>query len=262
MPCKHCQLCSLVKILRSPCRANTLLTDDEVSLVNEFGFEGARAEELLAYDDDDDLDEEWSGCQPDNVALASHSMDYNEIQVRVDATNRAQANRRPGGLRTQIAMVRAWEVRSCVPPSFFVFTLHQEFIDMAVAANKVRDHVVDEHSLLLFISFCAERPKRTRKGLDIPGTFIGAVCILHSFQPSHMPITSLSQSHLKKLFFGALRIRKEQDAANPLLARKRPATTVIVWDAIKNRMDEALERIRKYVKYIHILLPSHHFSVA
>ncbi|KAJ7503960.1 hypothetical protein B0H11DRAFT_2222051 [Mycena galericulata] len=50
-------------------------------------------------------------------------------------------------------------------------------------------------------------------------------------------------SHLKKLlFFGALRIRKEQDAAIPSLAKRRPAASVIVYDSIKTRMDEALER--------------------
>jgi len=53
------------------------------------------------------------------------------------------------------------------------------------------------------------------------------------------------QSQLKKLFFGALRIRKEQEAKNPSLVQKRPATSVVVWDAIKNRMDEALERVRR-----------------
>lgn len=52
---------------------------------------------------------------------------------------------------------------------------------------------------------------------------------------------------MKKLFFGALRIRKEQDAADKTLAQTRPATSFIVWEAIKNRMDEALERERKYV---------------
>jgi hypothetical protein len=52
------------------------------------------------------------------------------------------------------------------------------------------------------------------------------------------------QSHLKKLFFGALRIRKEQDAANPALASKRPAVSVFVYDAIKCRMDESLKRVR------------------
>ncbi|KAJ7483055.1 hypothetical protein B0H11DRAFT_2232070 [Mycena galericulata] len=54
-----------------------------------------------------------------------------------------------------------------------------------------------------------------------------------------------SMSHLKKLlFFGALRIRKEQDAAVPSLAKRRPAASVIVYDSIKTRMDEALERER------------------
>jgi hypothetical protein len=52
---------------------------------------------------------------------------------------------------------------------------------------------------------------------------------------------------LKKLFFGALRIRKVQDAANPSLALAWPAVSVFVYDAIKNRMDEALQRVRKYV---------------
>ncbi|KAF8219526.1 hypothetical protein L208DRAFT_1382990 [Tricholoma matsutake] len=52
------------------------------------------------------------------------------------------------------------------------------------------------------------------------------------------------ESQLKKLFFGALRIHKERDAENPSLAHKCPVTSVIVWDAIKNWMDEALERVR------------------
>ncbi|KAJ7268872.1 hypothetical protein C8J57DRAFT_1608900 [Mycena rebaudengoi] len=46
------------------------------------------------------------------------------------------------------------------------------------------------------------------------------------------------------MFFGALHIQKEQDAQDPELARNRPATIVIVYDAIKTRMDEALERVR------------------
>jgi hypothetical protein len=49
------------------------------------------------------------------------------------------------------------------------------------------------------------------------------------------------------LFFGALRIRKEQDAADITLVSHRRATTVGVWDAIKNRMNEALDRERRYI---------------
>ncbi|KAJ6550760.1 hypothetical protein DFH09DRAFT_1086387 [Mycena vulgaris] len=74
--------------------------------------------------------------------------------------------------------------------------------------------VVDEHSLLLYIKYCAERNKRTRKGVPIEGTFLGA-----------------------------LQIRKEQDAANMSLALRRPAVSVFVYDAIKNRMDESLGRV-------------------
>ncbi|KAJ7501390.1 hypothetical protein B0H11DRAFT_1713632, partial [Mycena galericulata] len=131
------------------------------------------------------------------------------IRVRVDAARRAEGNRRAGGIKTQNAMVKAW----------------REFTRIALERGEIDDDIVDETSLLLYIQFCAERPKRTRKGQDIPGTFIGA-------------------SHLKKLFFGALRIRKEQDAADPSLALKRPAVSVFVYDAIKCRMDEALERVR------------------
>jgi hypothetical protein len=101
--------------------------------------------------------------------------------------------------------------------------------------------IVDEHSLLLFIKFSAERPKRDRRGNDISGTFLGAV---RTYSLILAGLTGV-QSQLKKLFFGALRIRKEQEAGDTGLAHKRPATSVIVWDAIKNRMDEALERVRK-----------------
>ena len=52
----------------------------------------------------------------------------------------------------------------------------QEFLDLALKKGEIQDRIIDEHHLLLYIRFCAERPKRTRKGCDIPGTFIGAVC--------------------------------------------------------------------------------------
>lgn len=42
-------------------------------------------------------------------------------------------------------------------------------------SGKIKDDIVDEHSLLLFIEYSAEHPKRNRRGEDLPGTFIGAV---------------------------------------------------------------------------------------
>ncbi|KAF8172514.1 hypothetical protein K438DRAFT_1772559, partial [Mycena galopus ATCC 62051] len=89
---------------------------------------------------------------------------------------------------------------------------------------KIKDNIVEEH-VLLFTEHDAEREKLTQGGLPIPGTRLGAL-------------------QLKKLFFGALRICKPQDAVDPTLAQKRPAATFIVWEAIKNHMDEALERVR------------------
>ncbi|KAJ7212802.1 hypothetical protein C8J57DRAFT_1256301 [Mycena rebaudengoi] len=47
------------------------------------------------------------------------------------------------------------------------------------------------------------------------------------------------------MFFGALRIRKTQEATNPKLKLTRPCATVLVYDETKTRMDEALERLRK-----------------
>jgi hypothetical protein len=112
----------------------------------------------------------------------------------------------------------------------------------ARAQNKILDEIIDKHCLLLYINYCAEREKRTRRGVPIPNTRVGAVS---ASSDRSLFDANFVQSQLKKMFFGALRIRKEQDAQDPELAQKRPATTVIVYDAIKTRMDEALERVRK-----------------
>jgi hypothetical protein len=49
------------------------------------------------------------------------------------------------------------------------------FLQHALEAGKVRDDIVDEHSLLVFIDFSANRCRRDRHGEYIPGTRIGAV---------------------------------------------------------------------------------------
>ncbi|KAJ7686094.1 hypothetical protein B0H17DRAFT_1304922 [Mycena rosella] len=122
------------------------------------------------------------------------------IETHVLAVKRAAGNRRAGGLKTQNAMVRAWN----------------EFTWNAMEAREIDDPIVEEHSLLRYIKFALNVPSVPAKA---------------SISPVHSWVrTYLAQSHLKKLFFGALRIRKEQDAADPSLARDRPAVT--------NRMDE------------------------
>ncbi|KAJ7929479.1 hypothetical protein B0H13DRAFT_2310621 [Mycena leptocephala] len=176
----------------------------EAALLRRFDVDGADAYELLGYEDEDNEEDTAVGTRGDvGSSESSSSSDDDEegdthwtteqkkafrIRTCVDAAKRTEGNRRAGGRKTQNAMVRAWN----------------EFTQNALAAGQIDDTIVDEHALLLYIKFCAERPKRTRKGVEIPSAFGGA-------------------SHLKKLLSGALRIRKEQDAANPALAAKRPA---------------------------------------
>ncbi|KAJ7824389.1 hypothetical protein B0H14DRAFT_3874888 [Mycena olivaceomarginata] len=179
--------------------------DDEAALIQQYDVEGANGADLLEYEDDSDDEEDEEMDTSDEEA----AHDAFKRSVRVKAVRRAEGNRRPHGIRTQNSMVKAWD----------------DFTAMALQRNKIKDNIVDEHALLLFTEHSAEREKLTQRGLPIPGTRLGA-------------------SQLKKLFFGALRIRKPQDAVDPTLAQKRPAATFIVWEAIKNRMDEALERAR------------------
>ncbi|KAJ7679310.1 hypothetical protein DFH06DRAFT_974792 [Mycena polygramma] len=184
--------------------------ESDAGLLRAYNVPGADASDLLGYDDEDSDEEDGDGDENGSDSDdGPEDMDAYRRGIRVAAANRAEGNRREGGRRTQSSMVKMWN----------------EFTGKALKAGKIEDHTVDEHSLLLYINFCAERPKRTPKGIEKPGTFLGA-------------------SQLKKLFFGALRIRKLQDAADPSLAKKRPATSVIVYDSIKTRMDEALERER------------------
>ncbi|KAJ7286609.1 hypothetical protein C8J57DRAFT_1216765 [Mycena rebaudengoi] len=195
--------------------------DGEAALIRAYDVVGANTYELLGYNEDEEEEEQGEASDDDEEDIDDADSEEDRtnwtaadrkafrIRTRVDAAKRAEGHRRAGGIKTQQAMERGWE----------------DFRDKALANGEIEDDIVDEHSMLLYIQYSAERPKRTRKGVDIPGTFVGA-------------------SQLKKLFFGALRIRKVQDAANPSLALTRPAVSVFVYDAIKNRMDEALQRVQ------------------
>ncbi|KAL1726637.1 hypothetical protein EV714DRAFT_276343 [Schizophyllum commune] len=190
--------------------------EDEVHLLHDFGEGHDGAEELLGYagdggEEDEDEDED----EDERDALGSVEKDEEEeflrfqSKVRVDAAQRAEGYRRAGGVKTQRSCVKALD----------------RFMDIALAEGKIKDRIVDVHCLLLFIDHSATRPRLDKRGRDIPGSRVGA-------------------SQLKKLFFGALRVRKVQDAEDTTLALRRPATNVTVYDAIKNRMDEALDRDR------------------
>lgn len=102
-------------------------------LIDEFDVDGADADEVLGYDGDGDGDDGGDGDDSDNDDEGEaekgdtseedeeHSGDEGsrakphegfrafQTRVRVDAAKRAEGNRRAGGLRTQRAMVRAWE---------------------------------------------------------------------------------------------------------------------------------------------------------
>ena len=61
----------------------------------------------------------------------------------------------------------------CILPNRHCFS--KVFLQHALEAGKICDDIVDEHSLLLFIDFSANRCRRDRRGEYIPGTRIGAV---------------------------------------------------------------------------------------
>ena len=59
------------------------------------------------------------------------------------------------------------------PPHQTCFS--QLFLTEEKAAGRVRDDIVDEHSLLRFIAWSRDCPKLNRRGEYIPGTRVGAV---------------------------------------------------------------------------------------
>ncbi|KAK6966739.1 hypothetical protein R3P38DRAFT_3299484 [Favolaschia claudopus] len=190
--------------------------EEIVELLRRYNVNGSNISELMGYDSDDEQDEEdeegFDGDQSGDDEDSTDKMDDQDQmrqRARVAAAKRFEGNRCKGGLRTQQAVVRDWNI----------------FLEFALKHKGLKDRVVDELALLYYLEYTGERCKRTRKGIDIPGTRVGA-------------------SQIKKLFFGVLRIRKEQDAADESLAARRPATSVFVLDSLKTRMDEALQRNR------------------
>ena len=109
------------------------IESDEETLVEEFGIDGAAAEEVLGYDPDNDEEEaddeededqdDEDGDQDDEDEGNEDDKAFEELRkrVRLEATQQSEANRRAGGIKTQRAMVRAWEVRFhfsfCLNPS-------------------------------------------------------------------------------------------------------------------------------------------------
>lgn len=83
--------------------------DDDTSLLHDYYVDGANAEDILGFDDDDD-GEEYGDMEDDEVISDSEFTSF-QRDVRMHETKRAEANRRPGGIKTQRGMVKAWQVR-------------------------------------------------------------------------------------------------------------------------------------------------------
>ena len=56
----------------------------------------------------------------------------------------------------------------------------QRFMNSAITEGKLKDDIIDEHALLLFLEYLGERPKFNKRGEVISGTRIGAVMIFVS----------------------------------------------------------------------------------
>ncbi|KAF9555338.1 hypothetical protein CPC08DRAFT_753114 [Agrocybe pediades] len=179
------------------------------------GVPGAAAEEVLGYDSDEEEEEAqdtaMDGAESDDdeaVDLSSpRKFDNFRKQVRVEEAKRAEGNRRKGGIKTQKSVVKAWE----------------EFCAQVLSKGEIKDTIIDEHHLLLFIRYSAQRPKRKPRGGELPGTRIGAMakvgigflmhreCELRSAINGHLAWTCQNASGNWGDDFRALRLAELQE---------------------------------------------------
>jgi hypothetical protein len=87
--------------------------------------EGANAEELLGYDDEDDEgegddDDEEVVASDEEAAASDEEASHTAFKqtTRVQAVRRAEGNRRIGGIRTQKAVVKDFNVSTFVSYSY------------------------------------------------------------------------------------------------------------------------------------------------
>ncbi|KAF7311871.1 hypothetical protein MIND_00197900 [Mycena indigotica] len=190
-------------------RQSEEIGETEDQLLREFGGDNSSlVENMLSVPVDDDEEQDGEDLDGETPGLdLTNDTDYAQFQTntRINAAERFEMNRRKGGREAQAAVQRDWN------------RWHSE----ALAHGQVRDHIVDNHALLLYLKHTAERPKLTRNGMVIPHTRVGA-------------------SHIKKCYFGVLRIRKLQEAADPQLKITRPCGGGHIIDTVTTYMDEAL----------------------
>ncbi|KAJ3823193.1 hypothetical protein F5880DRAFT_1507166 [Lentinula raphanica] len=130
---------------------------DDETLLNDMAapgvqlYNGDDENELLGYGEDGLEDEDEADDEVDDF-------ERHKKRVRLQADNAWQNNRREGGKRAQAQVVKSWN----------------KFLDEALFKGEVKDRIVDEHSLLLFVMWTYARPKLNRCGIEQPGTFVGA----------------------------------------------------------------------------------------
>ncbi|KAF9488939.1 hypothetical protein BDN71DRAFT_1512599 [Pleurotus eryngii] len=127
---------------------------------------------------------------------------YKQFQtsIHVAAASRTEGNQCAGGKKTSKANLKCWNT----------------FAEWAIKWQLLCDGIVDEHSMLLYGFYTANRPQRNR-------------------------VLCCSQSQIKKEMFGAIQLCKVQEAKDPSLKASWPAATVYVYDVFCTLMDEALK---------------------
>jgi hypothetical protein len=81
---------------------------EEAQLVATYGVEGADAYELLGYEDDGEEDSD----DEDRDIVDKERLEQFKIEVRREGAARSEGHRRKGGIKTQNAVVRDWNIRT------------------------------------------------------------------------------------------------------------------------------------------------------
>ncbi|KAK7015694.1 hypothetical protein R3P38DRAFT_2786629 [Favolaschia claudopus] len=124
---QHADTHSPLIVIRPEQESDTVGQVNDAALLREYDVPGAKAYEILGYEDDDDDEEEEGerdlgpGDDADNEESSEDDEDDESVNmdafrrgVRIAAVKRAEGNRRAGGRKTQAAMVLIFKVLSAV----------------------------------------------------------------------------------------------------------------------------------------------------
>jgi hypothetical protein len=114
-----------------------------------------------------DLQPAWSqSCVCGRAFSVPTSLYISPTQLPEDKEAAFGCSCQSGGIKTQKGMVKAWKASQYFTRVYMLNYVYlnklQEFVEKYRKNGSIKDDIVDEHSLLLFIQFSAERPKRNR----------------------------------------------------------------------------------------------------